>query len=166
MTTEKKTRATWVWIAIGIVLLFAGFLTIGVTNAELTAANAISGGWLLLWVGLLLLMWTLVADRAAFRGFLGTYGLAISFVMALVIGLFLPERTVEALRPTARVAPWMVRVLFVLLLQGVATGVFMALRKKSSSEPPRRTTTTCSIGDVLATASSAAALSGNTSPRR
>ena len=134
MTTEKKTRATWVWIAIGIVLLFAGFLTIGVTNAELTAANAISGGWLLLWVALLLLVWTLVADRAAFRGFLATYGLTISFVMALVIGLFLPERTVEALRPTTRVAPWMVRVLFVLLLQGVATGVFMALRKKNSSE--------------------------------
>ena len=77
---KKKTRATWVWIAIGIVLVFGGFLTIGVTKAELSLTNAFTGGWLLLWVGVIFLAWTLVPDRATFRGFLGTWGLSIAFV--------------------------------------------------------------------------------------
>ncbi|MEN8150853.1 MAG: Gldg family protein [Planctomycetota bacterium] len=135
--TEKKTRATWVWVAIGIVLVFGGFLTIGITDADLTARNAIAGGWLLVWVGVLLLLWTFVVDRAAFRGFAGTYGLTIAFLAALVAGLFLPERFVESLRPGSRVAPWMIRVLIVLVLQGAAAGFFVLRRKKGAGGSER-----------------------------
>jgi len=132
MATPKKERATWVWIAIGIVLLFGGMLTNGITNAELTFANAVSGGYLLLWAGLALVLWTLIADWSAFREFIVVYWMTIAFVVALFAGLIVPEYVVEGLRPSARVPAWMVRILLILLLQGGAVALFIGTRNKTS----------------------------------
>jgi len=132
MATGKKERATWLWITIGVVLVFSGLLTNGITMAELTLANAVMGGYLLIGVGLILLLWTLVADWSAFREFLSIYGLTLAFVAALTVGLAIPEDVVERLRPAARVPAWMVRILLILLLQGGAVALFVGTRKKGS----------------------------------
>ena len=132
MATPTKERSTWIWIAIGLVLVFGGLLTNSITQAELTPANLVTGGYLQLLVGIVLLLWTLIADWSAFREFVVVYWLTIALVTALVLGLLIPVAVIESLRPAARVPAWMVRIILIMLLQGGAVALFVGTRKKES----------------------------------
>ena len=132
MSPTTKERTTWIWMAIGIVLVFAGFVTVGIVREPVTMRSLLTGGWLLLGIGVVLIVWTLVADRAVFREFFAKYALSMAFVLALLVGLFLPEAFVETLRPVKRIPAWMTRIVVILVLQGIAVGLFLRFRDRAS----------------------------------
>ncbi|MHC4471693.1 MAG: GldG family protein [Planctomycetota bacterium] len=117
--------------SLGVLLILFSFFSSRI-EMEFTTYASVAG-----YVGIVAIVISAVVNLRAVAYFLRAYWIVLAFVAAALVALFLPDPWVEAIRLSDKLPLWLARIVILLILQGIATLVFLKTRQEGSFRAAR-----------------------------